>query len=217
MSDATLSSLESIALLLVGWLLGTLSPAIVDAIKRRRENALGREAILGELNEIAHRLALARHSVIMHRGKVNRQALEWLKKHLENYAGVHEIDSLMKNMRTQLSWPDAQITDVSRATAGEPNKGLTLQKYAVPLLDARVSALWSFNSSFTRKLLDIRANIDLLNDIVDRSRHYSDMTFGSATGDNHRRAVQNVEDCYVQYAQLALSVVDKITELRSLS
>ena len=43
--------------LFLGWFLGLLGPIIVDAIRRRRENALGRDALLSELREVGCMLA----------------------------------------------------------------------------------------------------------------------------------------------------------------
>jgi hypothetical protein len=45
------STADKLAFLAFGWLLGLLGLIIVDSIKRRRENTLGRAAILTELTE----------------------------------------------------------------------------------------------------------------------------------------------------------------------
>lgn len=70
---------EKVLLIILGWLLGLLSPAIVVAIKTRRENQLGRVAIRSELRDVAHKIALAAHAIHMRNGTVNRAHLEWLK------------------------------------------------------------------------------------------------------------------------------------------
>ena len=47
------SLLEKLVLIIFGWLLGLLAPIITDGIKRRRENGMGRTALLAELREVA--------------------------------------------------------------------------------------------------------------------------------------------------------------------
>jgi hypothetical protein len=51
--------LDKLVILFIGWLLGLLGPAIVDGIRRKRENKLGRTAILSELREVGSVLAIA--------------------------------------------------------------------------------------------------------------------------------------------------------------
>ena len=55
--------MEKIALILLGWLLGLLGPAVIDAIRRGRENRQAAHAIHAELREVAYKLALACHYV----------------------------------------------------------------------------------------------------------------------------------------------------------
>ena len=77
---------EKIALLFVGWLLGLLGPIIVESIKRKREDTLGRVAILSELKDLATTLALAAYGVHLRQGTFDRTFLEWLKADLEQHA-----------------------------------------------------------------------------------------------------------------------------------
>lgn len=205
--------LGKLLFLVLGWLLGLLGPVIVDAIKRRRENELGRAAIRSELRDVAHKLALAAHYIHMHNGTVNRQELEWLKRHLELYSGLVSHVSLMDSLRLQLAFTDDQLVEYVRYTAAKPGKSVVLQKYPVPVLDARVSALWSFDTSLQRRLLDLRTRLELLNDLVDRSRKYSDMTFTKLEHGNYKLVVENVEQTYVEYAESAKQIVDLVEQL----
>ena len=208
------SLLEKLVLVIFGWLLGLLAPIITDGIKRRRENEMGRTALLAELREVAHKLALAAHGVYMQQGTMDRSKLEWLKIALERYAGAHDPQRLLESMRKLLAMTDQEIAANSKAFAKLQKPGLVLQRYSVPLLDARVSALWTFDTSFTRELLEIKANLAMLDDLVDRSRHYSDLTFGKLEGDNYRLVVENLAQCWDLYADRARQVVARIDSLK---
>ena len=210
------SLIEKVVLVALGWLLGLAAPAITEAIKRRRENALGRAAIVTELHEVAYKLALSVHGVYMHRGDVDRVKLEWLHAVMERYSGLHDPGNLLMTTRAQLSWTDEQIALGTRAMAKGPDRFLNLQKYKVPLLDARVAALWSFDTSHQRHLLEIRAGLDMLDDIVERSRHFSDMTFGKLEPGMFDRVIENVEQSYEQFVERARIVVGNIDKFISL-
>ena len=203
---------EKIALLFVGWLLGLLGPIVVDGIRQRRENTLGRGAILTELNELAAMLSLAAYTVRSDLGTVDRAFLEWIKKDLELHAKTPEVQKHITYFRTQLSWSDEDFQKLSSHLVNKEGKGTVMQCYPVPLLDARVSAMLSFSTSFQRQLLQIRRNVALLDDLVDRARNYHDMTF-KVEGDNYRLVVENQNQACAEYASRAKITVDLIRSL----
>lgn len=207
--------LTNLASLLLGWLLGLLSPIISDAIKRRRENLQAKQAMRSELHEVSYKLALAAHSIDIHQGVVTRQSLEWLKKHLEGYAGILPSTSILEGARIQLSWSDEQLQAYVAQTA-KYTESLCLQKYGIPMIDSRVSALWSLENRLQRLLLEIRTGFDMLNDLVDRSRHYSDLTFTKLEAENRKRVIENLEQTYSEYAKRARKLVEQSSEARSL-
>ena len=211
MSDPTVDKLSFLAL---GWLLGLQGPVIVDGIKRRRENVLGRAAILSELTELAGVLATASYGARMRLGTVDRKFLEWLKTTLEQYATTPKLQEFIPRLRTQLSWTDDQLHAVAQHMSADDGKGTMLQHYPVPLLDARVSALWSFETSFQRQLLEIRRNVAILDDVVERSRKYFDMTFTKLEGNNYELIAGNLTQTYELYAERAMVIVDQIKSLR---
>lgn len=206
-------SVEKVLLIALGWLLGLLAPVIVDGIKRRRENEVGRVAIRSELRDVAHKLALASHYIHIHQGTVDKENLTWLKRHLESHAALVDSQPVMDSIRMQLAMSDAEHAQFVRLRIANHGKSVVLQKYPVPLLDARVSALWSFENAFQRQLLDIRTRIELLNDLVDRSRKFSDMTFGKLENGNYELVVQNIEQTYTEYASSARRIVDLVAQL----
>ena len=203
---------EKIALLFVGWLLGILGPIVVDVVRQRKENALGRGAILTELNELAAMLSLAAYTVRSDLGIVDRTFLEWIKKDLELHAKTPEVQKHITYFRTQLSWSDEEREKLSNHLVNRKGKATVMQHYPVPLLDARVSAMLSFSTKFQRQLLQIRRNVALLDDLVDRSRNYHDLTF-KVEGDNHRLVVENQNQACAEYANRAKLTVDLIRTL----
>lgn len=202
--------------LLLGWLFGLLSPIISDAIKRRREDRQARRAMRVELHEVSHKLALAAHNIDIHQGTVTKQSLEWLKKHLEGYAGILPSTPIIELMRTQLSWSEEQLQESVVAETSKYKNAIALQKYGIPMLDSRISALWSLESQLQHLLLEIRTSVDLLNDLVDRSRYFSDLTFTHLEGNMFQKAVENAEQTYAQYAKQARRLVERAAEARGL-
>jgi hypothetical protein len=148
-------------------------------------------------------------------GTADRAFLEWLKATLEQCATTPKLQAFVPRLRTQLSWTDEQLHAEAQWMAAEDGKGTMLQHYPVPLLDARVSALWSFDTSLQRQLLEIRRNVAILDDVVDRSRKYFDMTFTKLEVSNYEVVVGNLTQSYELYAERAMAIVDQIKILRA--
>lgn len=212
MQDETL---EKIAFLFLGWLLGLLAPVIVNAINRRREDDLGRKAIKVELTSLKVKLAIAYHTIAEHQGTMTRQSLQWIINHLSVASSDNEALAVSATLKKLLDASDDQLHQFFLSMKSKPGRSLTLQKYGTPLLDARVSALWSFDNDTQRTLLEIRSALDIASEIVDRARHFANLTFQNLENGNHALAVENVEDCYKQYAQQAKRIVSLIERFES--
>ena len=206
---------SAVLILLLGWLLGTLSPAIVDAIKSKREAALGREAIENELREFSSIILAACFRSSSSAGQIDRPFLNWHKSKLEADPDNERSAKFLVMTNQLLAFPDDQIAGASQALATAEAKATLLQKYAVPLLDYRVSALQTFDTSFQTSLLDIRRNISLLDSIVDQSREFYRMTFVQLPNGNHDIVRDNLRQTYSEYAQRAKVIVDQIHALRA--
>ena len=150
----------------------------------------------------------------MRLGTVDKQFLKWLKITLEEYGATPRLQEFIPRIRIQLTWTDEQLAAAATHMSQDAGTGAMLQHYPVPLLDGRVSALWSFDTQFQRQLLEIRRNVAILDDAVERSRKYFDMTFSKLEGDNYDRVTGNLTQTYALYAERAIIVVDQIKSLR---
>lgn len=208
-----MDTLEKLLLVFVGWLLGLLGPAIIDRIKRERENKLGRKAILSELHEVGGLLAIAFFAVRSKDGTLNREHLEWLKEYLQKGERSKALNDWVARIDEQLKWSDAEIFAYAAGAMAPAGKGTLPQKYAVPLLDSRVSALWSFDTAFQRDLLEIRQLMNRLEDLVDRSRKLHDMTFSNLDPANRAAVDDNIKQNIAFYGDSVKLVVDKIAKI----
>jgi hypothetical protein len=207
-------AIEKLALLAVGWVFGLLGPAIADQIKRWRENSLGRKAIVGELRELGCLLSIAIYGVHLQHGSIDRDFVNWIKADLEDHATGDQVKSLIPMLQQMLTCSEEDFTAVARHAALKQGKGTVLQKYPALLLDARVSALWSFETSFQRSLLSIRQHINILDDLVDRTRKYHDMTFSKLEDGNYCLIVGNLEQAciiYVEHAKRTVTMIRQFT------
>lgn len=203
-------TIEKVIFLILGWLLGLLAPVIVDQIKTRRENKLGRTAVIAELCDVAVLFAFAKFTIDMRSPGPARPKVEWIVSRQEALGdNIQRID----DQKAVLKFPDSQLDAYYDSKRSRQSEALTLRKYRTPMLDARVPAIWTFDVATLRALLEIRAAIEIANDTVDRAMHYTNLTF-QLEGENHSRARSNVEDAYSQYARQAEYIVSLVIKLR---
>lgn len=205
---------ENMLFLLLGWLLATLSPIIADAIRRRRESKEVKGALLAELGELKYRMACATYYVQMRFGNIDRKLLEWLRPIVSAYSGPNPSDGMLKAIDLQLSFADQVLSTLSQADRNTGGGGLTLKKYSVPLLDARLGVLTWLPNNVQVLLLDIRTHLRMLDEEVDQTRYYFQLTFDpKVTGDNRQSVIQNLENGYRQYSDRARIIADGIAKL----
>src|SRR2546428_7651163 len=100
---------EKIVLIIVGWLLGLLGPAIVDSIRKRREAREAKTAIWTELQELQFRLVSTVSQLEMRYGNANKEFLAWLKSVLEKYRGINSTEVMLKTIESSESLTEEEL------------------------------------------------------------------------------------------------------------
>jgi type II secretory pathway pseudopilin PulG len=201
-------TIERVGLLVLGWLLGLLGPVIVDSVKRRRENKLGRDAIRVELGQLRTRLATAVYNVENHLGTLTKEKTKWTLDNLP----AEKDDKIRSGLEASLTWTDEMFARVRAHFAATGNMTLRLQKYGTPLLDARVSALWSFDTEAQRNLLEIKSVLGFLDDAVDQAQYFNELTFKEMSSENHEIAVDSARSYITLYAERGTRAVELINQ-----
>lgn len=204
--------------LLVGWLMGLLSPLIVDAIRRRRERKEIKQAIITELQELQYRLASGVYLTTLKLGKGDREFFKWFLPILERYEGPLNLDVQNKYAKDALKLTDEQLTAVLEHSKNEDlNKGMTLKKYYAPLLDANIAHIGSFSVEFQNLLLTIHSRLGIINEQIDQYYFYFKETFNENLSTHNRTIItNNIDQCYAILSQQGRMTCDLINKLLKL-
>ncbi|KQQ82557.1 hypothetical protein ASF73_19955 [Xanthomonas sp. Leaf131] len=204
---------QEILLLVLGWLLGLLSPVVVDAIKHRRDSTRGRAAIFSELDDLAIVLTLASLKATQASGETDRTHLEWLIARIREFPDTSAYAEMLQSIKVILALNDEEMAEANAWISQNINSSPALQIYPAPLLDSRVSALWTFDTDLQRKLLTIKRNISILDGTVLQLRDYFRMTFEDLKPTNREIVDMNMRQLYENYAERARIIVNHIREL----
>lgn len=192
---------------LFGWLLGLLSPGIAARIERGYRRRELTAPLLAELDELRFNLVLALFRLRAFLGTLDAPAAARLSEVAQSYRGL-EVESpelkLLRNPAAALADAEARPTIEGRALAVKP--------YSLQLLSANMSEITVCEPDLQRRLLHIRAELELYNADVALASQEFERSFSGGL-DTAKSAIVAVilKQHYGRLAKRAQDLVDAAT------
>jgi hypothetical protein len=203
------------AVLFIGWALGILSSPVTDAIRRRSAKHRLSRSVATELRSLQDTLASVVIQVAKRRHVLNRSLLEALLSTL-NASRQVLADGRALRMITGLlevderAWIAGQASDPGQGAPGI----LSLKVYGLPFLESHLHRLELYSHETQRLLVEIRAGVQLFNQLADEARHYHFMTFASGIDQERVNSLlASMEACYERAAETASDMVSRVATL----
>lgn len=199
-----------ILLLILGWLFGLLSPAIVDAIRDRRDRKVVKGVLLSELHELRYRLMMHVYQVESKYGNLNHEFFEWAQSVLTEYKGINSSESLLNTIGPLLKLSSEEMATYSQMARAhrQSHGGLSLRKHSLAMMDANIKSIGSFDPVFRGRILEIKTRLEFLNEIIDDARYYFQLSFQNGiTPENYQIANANLIQTYKFYAARAKDII----------
>jgi transcriptional regulator with XRE-family HTH domain len=210
-TEAPANLVLNVFFLLLGWLLGIFSPLIVDYVKRRYQKNDVRRGIVTELKEIRSRLGMSVAMLATRLGKYDRNLLIWTERMLQEYEGTEPKEEVLKAIQGLLKLTDEQLAAIAKQVKFQPGGALSLKTYTVSFLDANMSLLSLFPVEFQNRILEVRAQIGLLNQEISESSLFYWKTFDSSiTAENHKIITDSLLRKYEIIEGASRRLADKI-------
>ena len=208
-------TLGGIGLLVLGWLLGMLSPAITKAIGAKHEANKVRIAIDSELREFAYALIQVIHISDSRRGSHSAESIEWLLEREKRYRGHFPQENMSKALQRLkgINEEPMAVFNVEMKTA-ESNKGLALKSASLPYLQSKIQDLPMLTEEEHARLLEIWGQVSIYNETIGEAKRYYWLTFDSSvSSDNYATIRASLEDAYYQVAFRAKFIVQRLDSL----
>ena len=190
------------SLLLIGWLLGLLSPEVVERIRRRyRRHELG-TTIAIELDELRYKLVINGLDIGLKNRSLDRETLQWAQPIVQGYTGVLIEDPGKDRIVDLVNLPEEELDNLN-ALPREHRKTTTFPKYTTPFLDSQLPRLSWFSLEMQRRLLELRSRLDIYHAAIDQINMYHDKTFDAGLSERDRAAVTENIDLWTGAAALA--------------
>lgn len=202
-----------ILLLILGWLFGLLSPAIVDAIRNCRDRKVVKGVLLSELHELRYRLMMHVYQVESKYGNLNHGFFEWAQSVLTEYSGINSSESLLNTIGPLLKLSEEEMAAYAQMARAhrQSHGGLSLRKHSLAMMDANLKSVGDFDPIFRGRVLEIKTRLEFLNEIIDDTRYYFQLSFQNGiTPENYQIANANLIQTYKFYAARAKDIIEII-------
>jgi hypothetical protein len=205
--------MQKILLIILGWLLGILSPILQEKMQQKRNTKKISAAIITELNDLEYRLMFLAFGLFTHIGKMNKDFLSWAASVKENYSGPF-VNEETNNAIVRLSaLSDDEITRLFPDRS--QTKGLRMSKMMIPFTQSKVDSLTHFPTDFQKQIFSILSQLSYLNDNIDFSMEDFDrMLDPDIDRENWCILRDNIIERWQAMGNRARQIADKIKQIR---
>jgi hypothetical protein len=159
-------------------------------------------------------MVLASYTAAIHLNAADHDFLKWVQDSIVLYQGDEPKTNIVRALEMKLSLLPEQLAAYNASEAAAAAQALNLVKFALPFVDARVSAFHSMASIVQLQLLAARSDVRLIDDLVDQSRTYMHLTFSKLEANNYTTVVENLRDVYIQYMKRCRMAADRVHRIQ---
>lgn len=208
--------MTEIKYILFGWLLGLLSPTIIDAIKSSYRKKEFFNALREELHNLQYRMAIASYLLAKHNERIDKDYLCWLKPIVKNYRGNEPQDKIVESISKMSDLDDTQLKAAVVAArteeSAEGSKIPGLKTFSANFLYFNYGELSILPLSLQLKIHMFRNRLDSLNQEIINANDRLKMTFDSSISTvNHKILINDLSRNYVNIQDMYKRTVDKLT------
>ena len=200
-----------ILFVVLGWLLGTLTPGVTEAIRRPKRRDEIFAALRSEFVEIRYKLALVAHNMRARTGTMSHGSLALVRPIIMGYEGNSTDGALRESVTKLLSQGEGAYIALHNTRKGQGSPYPV--RYESPFLEAHLHDLGLLSPKVQETILRLRAEFHLFNEQVDQVRQAHDRSFTIADKTNHALNNQNYEAGLEKLAYRAETVIREIDDL----
>ncbi len=195
--------------ILLGWLFGLLSPGIAARISRTYRRRELTDALLAEVDEMRPTLALSLFSVRAYLHSVDPTLASRISATMATYRGAKGQSGQLQFLRDPAVLLQAFATQPS--TEG---RALALEPCSLPLLSASLTEITMCDADLQRRLLHIKAELELYNSDVTWATNEVGHAFdGQADAIRSEFIAANLRQHYARLATHSDVLLQAATEL----
>lgn len=202
--------------ILLGWLLGILSPGIVSSISNHYKKVSLKNIVIEELKDVKKRLVFIPLKVYPAYGELKKKHYLWIKEQTANFSELVSSDE-EKEKLNELSKQNISVENVVKlfnSNKISENPAFHFKKIETGIIDSNQNNFDILNSQFITKILEIKFQIRVFNEEIQSVSEYLKMTFDSSiTEINHQIIKEQIKTKNYTISEKAVLIVEKINQV----
>lgn len=205
---------DQILYIFFGWLLGLLSPAIIEKIKSSYSKKQFFDAICTELSDLQVRMAMVSYSLASKYGQLDRQSLLKTKNVLSKYKGNESCKDSLKLIEKLLTYDEAQFQAMQACMKNEADISSSVKQVRISFIEHNTAAISNLPIDIQSKIHELRNQLSYFNEEAKNAKEDERMTFNSTLSDeNYAVLKDNLHERYVFISEIGFRVVQKIENI----
>ncbi len=205
--------MELLLSVILGWLLGILSPGIINFISNNRRQKKLKQSIISDLKDLKIRLTWIPFRIKCSYGILDEKFIKWLKIQTNNWKDLGETPA---NITLEdIEKIEKQSTLDAYNSLYKKNKpAFSFPKMLTSIIDSNLMNVELLDDDFLSKILEIKFQINGFNKEVDRLNELYKMTFDSnIISENHSIISTQIEATNLTILDKAIYIVEKINRI----
>jgi len=172
--------MQTIFLLIIGWLLGLLSPSIINYIQNIKKATKMKESLLLEIAECQIIMADIGYLIESNYIAINSKLFEDLIVIYKNYNGINDYKDKLRRLQTLKDTPEEELEKISNFKLYENmDKFQSFKKYDLPYLKSKINDISLLDEKVQSNLLQLNFKLNLFNAEVEESKFHYQLTFSN--------------------------------------
>lgn len=202
--------------IILGWLLGILSPGIINRISDHNKKKALRRIIISELKDLKKRLMFVSFTVNEDYGTIDKELLIWTKTQIQDFAEC-ELSSVIKDAFGKIDVEnndDLQKFLELHNSHRKDKPAFHFKEMLTSIIDSNLINIEILDNDFLTKLLEIKFQINTFNKEVQNINEYLKITFNSNITDINHQIIENeIKNKNLFIAKKAVYIVKKINNI----
>jgi hypothetical protein len=203
--------MQQVILILFGWVIGVFSSIILENQKRKQAKEDYKESLFTELDLVYPRIVSTYYAIIKEMGQLNKENLEWMHNIISK-KNSKSLDTIDDTIIKILKYNDKEIKLLNKKL--QDTRTLSLKKFNLSFLQENISSFSLLDKEFRFDAINIRTNINYLNDSIDKVDFFYKTTFvPDISENNYNVAYMNIKNYYINIKDLCKRTSEMIVNI----
>lgn len=181
------TEIQAVLMLILGWLLGLLSPLIINYIQDKQKAIKIKKSLLSEMEECQIIMANVAYLIESKYVAINHKLFDDLINIYENYNGINDYNDKLLRLKKLKTTPKEELETMTEIQLYENmDKFLSFKKYDLPYLRSKINDISLLDENVQSNLLQLNFKLNLFNSEVEESKFHYQLTFSSEVSEENQ-------------------------------